>query len=83
LAAGGRGVTLLDLADGQTLLQALALSSAGLVLQGIGRGGKRQEETLAGAALAAYVGKRARKGRVANVKFKADGMRPVLPPVAA
>ncbi len=32
---------------------------------GTGRGGKPKEETLRGAALASYVGKRARKGKLA------------------
>jgi topoisomerase-4 subunit A len=83
LSGGGRGVTLIDLAEQQTLLQALALSKAGLVLSGPGRAGKHQEETLAGAALAVYVGKRARKGRAPQVKFKVESMRPVWPAAPA
>ena len=76
LSGGGRGVTLLALADKETLLQALAVSATGLVLVGTGRGGKAHSEKLSGALLAEFVGKRARKGRAPNVKFKIDGMRP-------
>jgi topoisomerase-4 subunit A len=76
LSGGGRGVTLIGLAEGETLLQALALSASGLMLFGAGRGGKPQTEKLAGPALAEFVGKRARKGRAPSVKFKIAGMRP-------
>ncbi len=77
LTAGGRGVTLMGLDDGETLVQALAIGSEGVMLMGIGRGGKAHAEKLAGAALAQYVGKRARKGRTLAVKFKVNGLEPV------
>ncbi|MEM5296401.1 DNA topoisomerase IV subunit A [Burkholderia sp. JPY481] len=79
LSGGGRGVTLMALDDNETLVQALAIDKAGLVLIGTRRGGRVDEEKLAGAELAAHVGKRARKGRAPDSKLKLDGMRPVLP----
>ena len=78
LSSGGRGVTLIGLDGNEQLLQALAIGQGGLLLSGAGRGGKPQQETLVGAALAPYVGKRARRGKVPAVKFKVSGMRPVL-----
>ncbi|MCR1769133.1 DNA topoisomerase 4 subunit A [Burkholderia glumae] len=78
LSAGGRGVILMALEDKETLAQALAIDGRGVVLLGAGRGGKAQEVTLAGAALAPYLGKRARKGRAPDVKLKPTGLRPIL-----
>jgi topoisomerase-4 subunit A len=79
LSGGGRGVTLMALDDNEMLVQALAINKAGVMLIGTRRGGRVDEEKLAGAELAAHVGKRARKGRAPDSKMKLDGMRPVLP----
>ncbi|HEV3423508.1 MAG TPA: DNA topoisomerase IV subunit A [Paraburkholderia sp.] len=78
LSGGGRGVTLMALDETEPLVQALAISKAGVVLLGTGRGGKAYEETLSGAALAPHIGKRARKGRAPDTKLKVSGMRPAL-----
>ncbi|HTH61704.1 MAG TPA: DNA topoisomerase IV subunit A [Paraburkholderia sp.] len=78
LSGGGRGVILMALDDKEKLVQALAIGAAGVVLQGTGRGGKAGEERLAGAGLAAHVGKRARKGRAPDTKLKVTGLRPAL-----
>jgi topoisomerase IV subunit A len=59
---GGRGLTLIDLEPKDALLSVAAFGSS-LQLLGSGRGGKPKEELLKGANLAAYAGKRARKGR--------------------
>ena len=59
---GGRGLTLIDLDDKDALVSVAAFGEALRVL-GTGRGGKARDEVLRGAALAAYEGKRARKGR--------------------
>ena len=83
LSGGGRGVILIALEANQKLVQAVPISRAGVVLSGIGRGGKQQEATLAGEALAPHLGKRARKGRVPAVKFAISELRPVLPPAAS
>ncbi len=58
--------------------QAAAIDAAGVVLTGTGRGGKAQEEALAGRALEPHVGKRARKGRAPDTRLKVNGRRPVL-----
>ncbi|MBN3852376.1 MULTISPECIES: DNA topoisomerase IV subunit A [unclassified Paraburkholderia] len=80
LSGGGRGVTLMQLEDKETLLQALAISAAGVVLEGTGRGQKPGEDLMSGPVLAPQVGKRARKGRAPDSKLKViTGMRPVLP----
>jgi topoisomerase IV subunit A len=48
------------------------------VLVGTGRGGKPQEQTLAGAALEPHVGKRARRGRAPDTRMKIAELRPAL-----
>jgi topoisomerase IV subunit A len=78
LSGGGRGVTLVGLDGDEQLVQALAVGPAGLVLAGVGRGGKLQEETFDIDALAPYMGKRARRGRAPAVRFKIAGMRPTM-----
>jgi topoisomerase-4 subunit A len=78
LSAGGRGIILMGLDDGEKLVQALAIGPAGVVLLGTGRGGKPQEETLGAAALAAHVGKRARRGRAPDTRLKIAALRPAL-----
>ena len=78
LSAGGRGIILMGLDDGEKLVQALAIGPAGVVLLGTGRGGKPQEETLGAAALAPHVGKRARRGRAPDTRLKIAALRPAL-----
>ncbi|QDQ83313.1 DNA topoisomerase IV subunit A [Paraburkholderia megapolitana] len=77
LSGGGRGVILMGLDENESLVQALAIGKAGLVLSGTGRGGKAYEEVFAGAALTPHVGKRARKGRLPDTKLKLLSLRPV------
>jgi topoisomerase IV subunit A len=80
LSAGGRGVILMQLEDNEKLAQALAISAAGVVLIGVGRGGKPGEDLMAGPVLAPQIGKRARKGRTPDSKLKQIvALRPVLP----
>jgi len=78
LSGGGRGVTLMALVPKETLRQALAIDSRGVVLTGTGRGGKVRDEKLAGAQLQLHIGKRARKGRVPDTTLKVSEMRPVF-----
>ncbi|WP_118183826.1 DNA topoisomerase IV subunit A [Paraburkholderia phosphatilytica] len=78
LAGGGRGVTLMALDGKEKLAQALAITSAGVVLVGTSPRGKALEETLARGALEPHVGKRARKGRAPDIKIKITMLRPVL-----
>ena len=68
---GGRGLTLIDL-DPKDALVSVAAFAQSLQVLGTGRGGaKPKDETLKGAALAEYAGKRARKGRKQDVMVKA------------
>ncbi len=67
---GGRGLTLIDL-DAKDALVSVAAFGSTLQVLGSGRGGRPREELLRPAALAAYAGKRARKGRVQDLLQKA------------
>jgi topoisomerase-4 subunit A len=69
-AHGGRGLTLIDLDAGDALV-GIAAFGAALQVSGSGRGGKPKEEILKGAALAAYEGRRARKGRLQDLMQRA------------
>jgi topoisomerase-4 subunit A len=59
---GGKGLTLMDV-DAKAPLVSVATCADSLQVVGSGRGGKPKEELLRAAALVAYTGKRARKGR--------------------
>ncbi len=61
-ANGGRGLTLMDV-DAACPLLSVATLADHLTVHGTGRGGKPKEELLKTAGLAAYLGRRARKGR--------------------
>jgi topoisomerase-4 subunit A len=68
---GGRGLTLIDV-DAKDPLVSVAAFVDLLQVLGTGRGGaKEKDELLRPAALAAYEGKRARKGRKQDVMVKA------------
>ncbi len=64
-SGGGKGLTLMDV-DASAPLLAVATFSGVLIVLGLGRGGKPKEDLLKGAALEAYRGRRARKGRKVN-----------------
>ena len=72
---GGKGLTLMDV-DEKSPLVSVATCAEQLRVMGSGRGGKPREEELRGAGLAAYQGRRARKGR------KVEGLLKVLRVVA-
>ncbi|MDX3904475.1 MAG: DNA topoisomerase IV subunit A [Pigmentiphaga sp.] len=77
LSSGGRGTTLMDIDAKDSLAQVVPIGPAGLRVAGIYRN-KPHEEILAGDALAVYVGKRARKGRLLDAKAKQPVLSPVL-----
>ncbi len=71
LAAGGRGVTLMDLDDDEKLLAALPISDSGVIFTATkGAAGKPVEVRLTGTALAAQHGHRARKGKLVDSKLR-------------
>jgi len=75
---GGRGLTLIDLDTKDPLVSVAAFGDVLQVL-GTGRGGaKEKDETLKGAALAAYEGKRARKGKKQDLMVKAMRVLPAV-----
>ena len=77
LASGGRGVILMELEKNEKLLAAQAISQKGVLISGIGRGGKAQEISLSAVALAPHIGKRARKGKALESKLKANTLTAV------
>jgi topoisomerase-4 subunit A len=72
---GGRGLTLMDV-DAKDPLVSVAALGAALKVEGTGRGGKAKEEVLKGAGLAVYAGKRARKGKPADLAMKPTRVLP-------
>lgn len=60
---GGRGLTLMDVDAADPLVSVATLGTGGAKVQGLGRSGKAKEDEFTPGALAAYSGKRARKGR--------------------
>jgi len=70
LAGGGRGVTLMDLDDGETLLAAVPIGSGALLRATRGSAGKSVEVRLVGALLQAHLGHRARKGKLVDSKLR-------------
>jgi topoisomerase-4 subunit A len=66
---GGRGLTLMDV-DAKDPLVSVATCANALKVTGLGRGGKAKEEDLKNASLAVYAGKRARKGKPADLGMK-------------
>jgi topoisomerase-4 subunit A len=66
---GGRGLTLMEVEAADPLLMAVPFAT-GLRVRGVGRGAKARDEDLRPAALAAHVGRRARKGRVIDTTMK-------------
>ncbi|WP_459614643.1 DNA topoisomerase IV subunit A [Bordetella sp. 2513F-2] len=79
LSGGGRGTILMGLDAADKLAQVVPVGPGGLRAVGIYRN-KPTEDILAGEALAAYVGKRARKGRQLDVRPRQPVLSPVLPP---
>nr|WP_217344490.1 DNA topoisomerase IV subunit A [Noviherbaspirillum sp. L7-7A]MBV0878643.1 DNA topoisomerase IV subunit A [Noviherbaspirillum sp. L7-7A] len=72
--SGGRGVILMELEPKEKLLAAQPISQRGVIVTGIGRGGKAQELALSASGLAPHIGKRARKGKPLESKIKAAGL---------
>jgi topoisomerase-4 subunit A len=77
LSGGGRGTILIGLDANDALQQTVPVGAAGLRVAGIYRN-RPAEDILAGAHLAAYLGKRARKGKLLNVRPKNPILSPVL-----
>ncbi len=70
---GGRGLQLMKLADGATMVGAAAYTRS-VRITGLGRGGKEREEVLEIRSLNNAAGKRASKGKTAGWTFKPTGI---------
>ena len=76
LSGGGRGTILIAIDSPDALSQCVPISEKGLRATGVYRN-KQIEDVLSGASLAGYVSKRARKGKLLDVRPK----NPILSPV--
>jgi topoisomerase-4 subunit A len=74
-SGGGRGVILMGLDDGETLIAAQPCSSAGVVVSGTSKSGKPVEITVARGDLDTHTGHRARKGTLVKSKLQVAGLR--------
>lgn len=75
LPNGGRGTTLMQLEEKEKLRVAQAITAKGVIVSGLGRGGKAQEVTLSGTALEMHTSKRARKGKALVAKLKPEDLK--------
>lgn len=76
LSSGGKGVTIIDLETGEKLVATLPITPNGVVVQGVGRGQKKQELNIGPRLIEEYRGKRARRGRRVEAKWKFTGLAP-------
>ncbi len=77
LSGGGRGTALMQLDADDALAQVVPVGAGGLRAAGVYRN-RDWEDVLAGPALAVYIGKRARKGKLLDVKAKDPVLSPAL-----
>ncbi|MFC4299315.1 DNA topoisomerase IV subunit A [Castellaniella hirudinis] len=75
LASGGRGTILMGLDEGDRIEQWAGVGAAGVVLRGVYRA-RDTELVLTPEELAQYTGRRARKGRLLDVKIKQPSLWP-------
>lgn len=68
---GGKGVSLMDLNLTESLLVAKPIDAEGVLVTGIGRGGKDREYAVKKAILEYHMGHRARKGKQLDIRWKA------------
>ena len=78
-SGGGRGVILMGLDDGESMLAALPCNDDGIELSGTAKSGKPMSFVVAGRELEAHRGNRARKGTLAKSGFKPASARRAPP----
>ncbi len=71
LPGGGKGVSLMDLNLTESLLVAKPIDAEGVLITGIGRGGKDREYAVKKTILEYHMGHRARKGKQLDIRWKA------------
>jgi topoisomerase-4 subunit A len=74
LKSGGRGTRLIDLEQGEALMQVLVVGEQGLELSGEGRGGKPMRRSVSQRELNDYRAPRGRKGKPIEPRWKAPVM---------
>jgi len=79
LAGGGRGVILMGLDEGESLVAACPCGDAGVIVDGHGRGGRVVQLSQRGRELDAHAGHRARKGTLLTPRVKPIGLRKPAP----
>ncbi len=77
LASGGRGTILMGIDSPDKLAQCVPLSKTGMRVVGLYRN-KQVEDIVSGARLAEYLSKRARKGKLLDIRSKNPVLSPVL-----
>ncbi|WAW11277.1 DNA topoisomerase IV subunit A [Oxalobacter vibrioformis] len=77
LSSGGHGVILMALDPKETLLAALPTDEKGCVVVCLAKNQTRHEIRISGNGINTYSGKRARKGRVIESRFKPVNLEPV------
>lgn len=75
LPGGGKGVSLMDLNLTESLLVAKPIDAEGVLVTGIGRGGKDREYAVKKAILEYHMGHRARKGKQLDIRWKALNLK--------
>jgi topoisomerase-4 subunit A len=83
LSGGGRGVILMGLDDGESLVAATPCGDAGVIVEGQGRGGKPVQVHVRGRELETHAGHRARKGTLMTPRVKPHTLRKPAPEPAA
>ncbi len=76
LSGGGQGVILMALDPKETLLATRPVDEKGCVIVCLAKNQTRHEIRLAGSSLTTYSGKRARKGRLVESRFKPVNLEP-------
>jgi topoisomerase-4 subunit A len=76
LKSGGRGTRLIDLEQGESLMQVIVVGEQGLELSGEGRGGKPMRRSVSQRELNEYRAPRGRKGKPIEPRWKASVMTP-------
>jgi len=74
LANGGRGVILMGLVKGESLLDVMPAGPKGIMVNAVGRNGKVHEIKLNAAGIQPFISKRARKGKIIDSKNKPESL---------
>ncbi|MEB0164681.1 hypothetical protein QN360_17440, partial [Glaciimonas sp. CA11.2] len=69
---------LMELESAEKLLAAQPISQRGVMVSGMGRGGKAQDVSLSANGLIPHIGKRARKGKLLESKLKPMTLTPLV-----